>query len=171
MEISKMSRTQKMTYTALTVALGVVLSRVAGLYLPFGKRISFASIPIFLCSLYLGPVYGLTAGALTDVIGAILFPIGPFNPLFTIAPAVSGSMPGIMSKTGKVTAIKIIIVCILQSIFTNTLNSYLFSILFAKKSFIAYLAQRLPFGVLMIVLKSLVLIPLVSRLNKAIKHK
>lgn len=94
--MTKMSPIFKITFSALFIALGIVLSRFAslpGLFgLPFLK-ISISPAIVMFSSFYLGPIYGLAVGTLTDVLGALLFPTGAFNPLYTIAASLTGLIP------------------------------------------------------------------------------
>lgn len=165
----KFFSTKKMVLMALLIAMSVTLSRVLGLYIAMSattKRISFASIPIFLGSIYLGPIYGGIIGAMTDVIGSLLFPKGAFNPLFTIAPLLNGIIPGlIVGKSYKNLPFKIILACIIQSVIANVLNSYFLTILYGKNTFIGHLYGRIPFGVVMILVKSIILIPMVYKMK------
>lgn len=167
MEKKSMTETQKLVIAAMCVALSVILSRILGIYVLGGtKRISFASIPIFIGSLYLGAGYGALIGAVTDITGSLLFPIGGFNILFTIAPAISGALPGlIMKKNYSNFPVKIVFICVLQSITVAVINSYLMSVLYGKNTFLGHLLLRIPFSGIMILVKSLVLIPMVYRLK------
>lgn len=95
--MQKMSVINKITISAMFVALGIILSRLVslpGLFgLPFLK-IGFTPSLVMFSSFYLGPVYGLIVGSLIDIIGAILVEQGgSFNILYTIAAALTGLMP------------------------------------------------------------------------------
>lgn len=92
----KMSILYKISYSALFIALGVILSRfvsIPGLFgLPFLK-VSPANSIVMFSSFYLGPFFGFLVGTFVDTLGALLFPTGPYNPLFTIAASLTGLMP------------------------------------------------------------------------------
>ena len=92
----KMSLLYKISYSALFIALGVILSRfvsLPGLFgLPFLK-VSPANSVVMFSSFYLGPFFGFLVGTLVDTLGALLFPTGAYNPLFTIAASLTGLMP------------------------------------------------------------------------------
>lgn len=167
MNTKKTMTTKHIVLVALFTAMSVILSRVLVVYVLGGtKRISFASIPIFIGSLYLGPFYGGIIGALTDIIGSIMFPVGDFNILFTIAPTISGILPGlIMGKNYNKFPIKVVIICLIQAIIVVVINSYIFSALYSKKSFMEIVALRTPFSMFMVAVKSSILIPIIYKMK------
>lgn len=87
-----------MVYCAMLTALTVVLSRFASFYIipPNGLRMSFEGIPIVVAAVWLGPLGGLIVGGLSDVIGALLFPVGAYFPAFTVTPLLFGLITGVM---------------------------------------------------------------------------
>ena len=92
----KMSLLYKISYSALFIALGVILSRFISVPALFGLpflKVSLTNSVVMFSSFYLGPFFGFLVGTLVDTLGAILFPTGPYNPLFTIAASLTGLMP------------------------------------------------------------------------------
>lgn len=96
-------------FTALTVvraglfiAMSLVLKVIFEIYIPLAGmpalRINFASVPIMLSGIILGPVMGICTGAAADIINFIVKPGGPFFPGFTLVSALSGMIPGIIFK-------------------------------------------------------------------------
>ena len=87
----------KICYSALFIALTIILSRFFALPGLFGLsflKISFANSVVLFSSFYLGPLWGMIVGGASDVLGAILFPQGgAFNPLFTIPALLTGLFP------------------------------------------------------------------------------
>lgn len=97
--MKKMTLLHKISYSALFIALGVILSRFVSIPALFGLpflKISFAPSIVMFSSFYLGPVFGLIVGSLVDIIGALVFPTGAFNPLYTIPAALTGLIPGLI---------------------------------------------------------------------------
>lgn len=82
-----------MIHVAVLVALEVVLSRFLSIPTQFMK-IGFAFVPLAVCGMLFGPWWAFLAGGLSDFIGAILFPIGPYFPGFTLSNALVGLMFG-----------------------------------------------------------------------------
>ncbi|HBD06060.1 MAG TPA: hypothetical protein DCY93_01450 [Firmicutes bacterium] len=89
----------RMCLTVVFVVLTFILSRLA-IYLPFfgnnAYRLSLTSVPIVISSLILGPLYGGIVGGLGDLIGALLFPVGPYFFGFTLDSALLGVVPGLI---------------------------------------------------------------------------
>lgn len=98
---------QRMTGSAFLIAISVVLTRFLSPYLAIAGsstlRIGLGTIPIIVSSIIFGPFYGGIVGAGSDVIGAIFFPVGPYNPCFTISSMLQGILPYFAIKlfTGK----------------------------------------------------------------------
>ena len=92
----KMSLLYKISYSALFIALGIILSRFISVPALFGLpflKVSLANSVVMFSSFYLGPFFGFLVGTLVDTLGAVLFPTGPYKPLFTIAASLTGLMP------------------------------------------------------------------------------
>lgn len=86
--------TRQITALGLFLALQVVLGRVLAIRLPAfglaeGQRLSFVHIPILMVAVLYGPWIGALYGIAYDLICSVLFPILAFNPLFTLASALS----------------------------------------------------------------------------------
>lgn len=90
-------RIQMMIRMALLVALEVVLSR----WLSFNAmqyKIGFAFVPLAIAAVLYGPVGGMAVGGVADLLGATLFPSGPFHPGFTVSAVLKGLMFGLLLK-------------------------------------------------------------------------
>ncbi len=103
------SNTAPKRFTSLTIvraglfiSMSLVLKVIFELYIPIGGipalRINFASIPIMLSGMILGPFAGFLTGAVADIINFIVKPGGPFFPGFTLVSALSGFLPGLIFK-------------------------------------------------------------------------
>ncbi|NLJ49046.1 MAG: folate family ECF transporter S component [Candidatus Atribacteria bacterium] len=90
-----------MVLIGLFIAIGVILTRFASLRIPIGGiegiRIGVGPLAIILAGILFGPFYGSFTGAMVDIIGYVLSPIGPYMPHFTLASAFYGFIPGMMS--------------------------------------------------------------------------
>ena len=83
-----------MIHVAMLVALEIVLSRFCSISTQFGK-IGFAFVPLAVCGMLFGPWWAALCGGLADFLGAILFPIGPYFPGFTLSNALTGVVFGL----------------------------------------------------------------------------
>lgn len=86
----------------LFIAMSLVLKVIFEIYIPLGGmqalRINFASLPLMLSGIILGPTAGFLTGAAADIINFIVKPNGPFFPGFTLVSALSGFIPGLIYK-------------------------------------------------------------------------
>ena len=83
-----------LTCLALLTAIQVVLSRFLS-FSTLSLKIGFAFLPVTIGAAVLGPVGGAIVGGLGDFLGAVLFPIGPYFPGFTLTTALSGVAFGV----------------------------------------------------------------------------
>ena len=77
----------------ISISLLVALSIIAKRFLGYNDKIisvSFGFVPIAMAGMLFGPLGGVMAAVIADLIGALLFPTGPFNPGFTLAAALTG---------------------------------------------------------------------------------
>lgn len=78
---------------AMLSAMQVVLSRFLSIQTPIAK-IGFGFVPVMFAGALYGVGGGALAGALSDVIGALLFPSGSYFPGYTLTAALSGAVYG-----------------------------------------------------------------------------
>ena len=79
---------------AMLVALEIVLNRFCSINTA-GLKIGFSFIPPMLAAMLYGPATSALVYALSDFLGALLFPIGPYHPGFTVCAAGMGLMLGL----------------------------------------------------------------------------
>jgi ECF transporter S component (folate family) len=94
-------KVRHLAFTGIFIAMSVVLTRFASLRIAIGGiegiRIGFGTLPIILSGMLLGPISGALTGALADIIGFVLSPMGPYFPHFTLTSSLYGVIPGIVS--------------------------------------------------------------------------
>lgn len=98
--------TRRLVILALMVSLNVVLTRFASVRIAIGGiegiRIGFGTFPAILTGLTMGPLAGAAVGAMGDVVGFVLYPMGVYLPHFTVTAALSGVLPSIIWRaTGR----------------------------------------------------------------------
>ncbi|CCQ93931.1 conserved membrane hypothetical protein [[Clostridium] ultunense Esp] len=91
---------KNIAYYALLIALNVVLTRVGSIRIGGGGteivRIGFGGFPIIFAGIVFGPLAGGIVGAVGDIIGMIISPMGPYMPHFTLSAALTGAIPGLI---------------------------------------------------------------------------
>ncbi len=100
--MNKLTLLHKITYSALFIALGILLSRFLSLPAIFGLpflKVSLAVSVIIFSSLFLGPLWGGLIGFLVDFFGAILVPQGgSYDFLYSIPAFLEGFVPYFIYK-------------------------------------------------------------------------
>lgn len=90
-------RVRRLAYLGLLVALAVVLMRVASVRVAIGGiegvRLGFGHFPIIMAGVLYGPLAGAAVGAVADITGFFLSPMGPYMPHFTLTTALIGAIP------------------------------------------------------------------------------
>ncbi len=88
------SKLFRVAVTAILIAMQIVLSRMLSINLQYLK-IGFSFIPLMFAAYLYGPAGGVIVATVSDIIGALAMPSGPFFPGFTVTAALSGFILGI----------------------------------------------------------------------------
>lgn len=152
-----MSRNKKIIITAVLLAALVILSRFLSIKTPIAK-ISFAFVPTCLCAIWLGPKWTVLLNVLGDLIGATLFPSGPFFPGYTVSTAIAGLIYGLLlykkdenSMSDKVFVLRVVIAVVLVAVIVNMGLNTLWTSMTTGKAFTVLFATR--------IVRQLVMIP------------
>ena len=123
--------TKNLTTMALLIALEIVLSRFLSLN-AWNIKIGFSFVPVVIAALLLGPVYAGVTAALADFLGAILFPIGPYFPGFTLTAFLTGLVFGLFLYR-KQSLLRVLgAVAVNQFILSLLLNTFWISVLYGS---------------------------------------
>ncbi len=143
--------TKKLVTVAFMIAANIVLSRVLSVQGQIFK-VSFAYIPVMLAAIILGPIYGGVVGAFGDLLGAILFPVGPYFPGFSLSAFLTGWIYGKFLRKEQ-TVVRVTMAVVISEIFCSLiLNSIWINILYGSP-FIALVTTRAVQSGLMIVIE------------------
>ena len=87
----------KITNMSFLIALSIILTRFASLRIAIGGvegiRIGLGKLPIILGGIIFGPWAGGLIGALSDLLGYFINPMGAYIPHFTLTTALAGMIP------------------------------------------------------------------------------
>lgn len=89
-----LSKVKKIILSAMLLAIFIILNRFISIKTQI-LVISFTFVPIMMSAIWLGPKYSTIIALLGDLLGALLFPFGPYFPGFTVSSALSGLIYGI----------------------------------------------------------------------------
>lgn len=132
----------KLCSIALLIALQVILSRYLSIQL-WNLKIGFSFIPVVIGARLFGAFGAMAVYGLGDVIGAMLFPSGPFFPGYTLTAIIVGMIFGIFLHR-KITFLRALIsVSLTQSLCSLLLNSFWISYTYSTP-YTSLLATRWP---------------------------
>ena len=111
--------------TGVMIALEIILERIIPIVNSGYLKINFAFLPMMIVAVLYGPIYCGAAWAITDLIGALLFPTATFFPGFTASQLIAGIIFGILYKTYESNGILPIL---LKSLAASALHIFLVSL-------------------------------------------
>lgn len=152
---------QRLTMMAMLIACQIILSRWFSISTTFVK-IGFGFIPIVLAARYLGVAEGILVAALSDLIGAYLFPVGTLYLGFTLTAAVRGGIYGLYLHKKTTTANIVLSVLTTEFICSICMNSFWLSLYYGQ-AFWALMPSRLIQAIIMSVIEVLILCPLLKK--------
>ena len=119
----RFSATEKITYTALLVAMQVILGNVLQIPMPI-KQFNFGFLPVAFAGCFLGVLPAMLVGALGDFFGAHLFPVGAYFFGFTVTYAAVGLIYGLALYQKNASWPRVAAACLLAAVCNLFLNSY-----------------------------------------------
>ena len=144
---------------SLLTALEIVLNRFLSIN-AWNIKIGFSFVPVVIGAMLYGPLGGAVVGALGDFIGALLFPIGPYFPGFTLTAFLMGAVFGLLMKKVRTVSRVLAAVGINQFILSLFLNTLWISLLYGSP-YVPLLATRLVQAVVLTVAQIVVILALV----------
>lgn len=127
-----MSKTNKIVYLAMLLALEIVLTRFVAIQTPT-IRIGFGFIPIAVAAIMFGPLLAGGMAAIADIFGMIIFPKGAYFPGFTLSALVSGAIYGIFLYKKNLSILRVALAVLVIIVFVDLLmNTYWLSILMGE---------------------------------------
>lgn len=132
MEVHKMKKNNIKTVVvlALLIAVEIVLSRLLSISLQ-NLKLGFSFLVVAFAAREYGVFGGVAVGGLSDLVGALLLPIGPYFPGFTLTAALMGAVYGICLKRANVK--KIVLAQVINNfVLGMLLNSFWISLLYGS---------------------------------------
>ena len=156
--------------SAILSAMGVILGQYLSIKIGDSLRIGFGSLPVLLAGALFGPWVGLLVGAVSDIVGCILYyGLGNMIPLVTLGMMTEGFLAGLIAK--KKTPIRLIAATVLARV-TGSLILRSLGLYLRYKTPLETLILRVPCVAIESVLMSVFLVYILcysSALRKALK--
>lgn len=118
-----LEKTKKLTTVAILVAMHIILSRFLS-YSVWNMKIGFDFLPVAVAAVLYGPAAAAAVGGIGDFIGAILFPIGPYFPGYTLSAALMGVVLGLLLRRKQTLPRILAAVAVNQWVISLLLTSY-----------------------------------------------
>ena len=146
---------------AMLTALEVILSRLVPVVSSQQIKVSFAFVPVAIAAYLYGIKGGALVAGISDVIGALMFPVGEFFPGFSLTAILEGVCFGIFlgklfdGKTNDFVR-SVIPVTIIQVFLSLGLNTFWISYMY-HSPYLGVLAPRIVQTLVMIAVQSVVI--------------
>lgn len=132
--------TKMLATLGVLLAMDIVLTRFLSVS-AWNIRIGFGFIPVVLAAMLFGPLPAAIVAALADLLGAILFPTGPYFPGFTLTAFLTGLTFGLLIYKKQSVRNTVAAVVIVQFVLGLLLNTLWISMLY-HSPFVPLLATR-----------------------------
>ena len=134
--------TRKLVVLSMLIAVEIVLSRFLSIS-AWNIKIGFAFLPVALAAMLFGPLEAGIIGALADLLGALLFPVGPYFPGFTLTAFLMGAVYGLFLRRDQRMGCILLAVGVHEFALSLLLNTLWISVLYSSP-FLPLLVSRLP---------------------------
>ena len=135
-----------------------------------GGTIGFAFVPVAMTAILYGPAAAAVVGGLADLVGALLFPFGPYFPGFTATAALMGAVYGwfLYREKARFFPHMLLPALINNLILGLVVNTLWVSILYGSRTYWGWFVYRLPEYAILIPV-NLILLPVLLRLAEQLK--
>ena len=153
--MDKMRNTRILTASAMLLAIAVILGFFK---IPVNQfmELRFAFLPIACTGMLFGPFVGGVVGALSDILGYLAKPTGPYFPGFTLSCALTGVIFGLLLKGGKPFKSVVLAAAADQVIVGLLMNTFWISLLYGSP-FLQLMEIRSIQAAIMFVLETVVI--------------
>ena len=135
-------RTQTLTTAGVLLAIQMVLSSLGVIQIGESLKISLGHLALAPTAMLFGPVVAGLQGALSDVLGFMIKPTGPYFPGFTLTAALGGVIYGVIFFRSEHRLSHIVLARLLICVFVNILLNTLFLTMLYGQAQLAALPVR-----------------------------
>ena len=141
--MSKLKDVRVLTGAAMLLAVAVILSFFK-ISLTEVMEIRFSNIPVAVAGMLFGPGVGGVVGALSDLLGYVVRPTGPYFPGFTLSAALSGVIFGLLLGRNKISPARVVLACVIYQVAIGLLLTSLWLHILYGAPFWTLVVTRLP---------------------------
>ena len=168
--MSKNKFSTKMLATlSILVAMEVIIARFGTLRPTESIKISLDFIPIVIAAILYGPAPAVIMSILADVLGAFLFPVGPFFPGFTATAALTGLIYGLLLHKDQSMPRVVSAVVLQQLVCSLLVNTFWLHVLYGLP-YLPTMVTRLVQCAVVIVLQ-IAMIPIIAKTIKSVRKR
>lgn len=169
-----MSKTKKLTLSALFLALGVILPFITGQIPEIGNMLLPMHIPVLICGFVCGPTWGAIIGFITPLFRSAVFSMPPMMPTaasMAFELAVYGAVAGILyidfGKTKAGTYASLIIAMIAGRVVWGLISVFIYQTMGSAFSWELFINGALLQAFPGIILQLVIIPPIILALKKA----
>ena len=153
--------TKMLATLSILVAMEVIIARFGTIRPTESIKISLDFIPIVIAAVLYGPAPAVIMSILADVLGAFLFPVGPFFPGFTLTAAVTGLIYGLLLHKSQSMPRVVCAVVLQQLVCSMVINTFWLHVLYGLP-YLPTMAARLV-QCAVVTAMQIVVIPLIAK--------
>jgi len=161
---------RKLVLASIFIALAIIFSKLVGFQMGNYLRIGLGDLPILLAGILLGPFWGAAVGAVSDVLGFIIAPLGDFFiPGITLSAALWGFIPGIIVRVlfKKKNFLSILIACLACGILVDIISTpYWLSLAYGSLTYFTMLPVQAANAALMVAVNTFLALALLKALQR-----
>ena len=161
--------TKTLAVMSLLVAIEVIIARFGTIRPTNSLKLSLDFVPVVISAILFGPFPAMIISILADVLGAFLFPVGPFFPGFTVTAAMTGLLYGFLLYKDQSMPRIVLAVLLQQGILSLLLNTFWLKVLYGLP-YLPTMAARLVQCAVVTALQ-IVLIPLIAKTIKEVEKR
>lgn len=137
------SKITKLVVISFMITLEVLLTRIFAIFMPTSFRLSLGFLPVSMTAIIYGPLWAGTAYALGDIIGMLIFPMGPYFPGFTLTAFLTGIVFGLVLHKKPITFKRTLLASLIVVVVLNLILDTFWLYLLYDQAVIAMLPLRL----------------------------
>ncbi len=149
---SSAEKLSNVRYLALIAAFVAMKTIVSGFYIPVGEnlRIGLSFLFTSVEAAIIGPVAAVVSGFVTDILGFMLFPSGPFFFGYTISSMAGGLVYALFLYRKRITVLRLAGAKLIVNMFVNVVMGSIWSAMLYSKGYLYYLAKSLTKNTMML---------------------